>query len=294
MSNRFTDILTKKFKGKIWSEKVINFLITHTFTYILNIIIGLLGIGHLLYSFGYVFLYGFYFGESNPSLIGIVNQYVPFTVIECIMVGVFNLAIIAFFTMLAYLSFKKKISPITSLLCFIAFFLILNITIIFVGFSTNFSAIGYFLTTYWTEVVKIMLYILFAVVLFILAKLFIDVIIKDANNAEYSLFSFLGFTLIIFGITVACIVPLTSTTVLKVGTSLGNVLVAKGYTQNKYIFIGECNKPYIGQVVAKDSDYLYLTTVNRELLIVQKSGKKHQESIYHTENITKENDECKH
>lgn len=264
------EIFTDKLEAKVWVEKVIDFFMSRTIVYVINVLIGLLGLGKLLHTLGYIFLYGYFFGKSTPSLLSLLVSYVPFNVSACLTVGLFLLSIIFFLCFSTFLVLKKKLKWYTLVIIWSIYFCVLNIIVIFWGYSVNVEYLGFFLKGFW-EYAEVNFFFVIQVFLVFLISYILYFFRFDQKGKKYSLMEFMGYSLSMLAIILSLALPVTSIVIFNVGKSIGNSLEEYGHITNKHNYIN--GQHYFGKIVAADDNYIYISDSNRKLITIYKNGK---------------------
>lgn len=100
---------------KVWKE----FVLSSMSIFSLKSIISLIGLIPVFYITGYLFMYGFYFGNSDMSLIDVVINVVPFNTTACYLVGLIITGLISYFYALISLKSLGKFFVLFGVIYFI-------------------------------------------------------------------------------------------------------------------------------------------------------------------------------
>lgn len=125
-------LIIEKFTIRQWQQ----FLIGNLFVYALKVMLGLLGSFPIFYFMGYLILYGYFFGETDHSLLDVVIKNIPINRSSCYIAGFIFSGIVAFFISIYKLKGLGKLFQIFGLIFFIYSS---TISLLYILFNANSS-----------------------------------------------------------------------------------------------------------------------------------------------------------
>lgn len=309
-------------------QQLFRLILSNFFVYALKTILAIIGTTPIFFYVGYLILYGYFFGDTDHSLLDVLIKSVPINRYACYGAGFVFSAFVLFWMSIFNL---KKLGWAFILTATIYFIFCFSLSILYILFTANstfiskdllntFIAIWFFpllvavfiiflyysalvFAKYHKSIIVSFLFSLFTFPLWRLSSLplkwvmlicILELILsslslillfnrinctknksksKNIKSQEVKKYTFkeqVSYIILFVSFTIVIFIPFTSFLLFFTGNVLGSNFSTFSLIKQENITVG--NASYSGKLISSDTNYLYISTNTRRLLMINKDN----------------------